>query len=480
MDQPPRGAYGRTMHERDRPHRRSADEQVATARGLDAIPALQAGNRAFAQLLGRAPLQNVKPRKPAPGPLTVEEEDDAADAANERFAATEIRILQLLLGTPLTGRFGPVDAQASAIFKRAKGAGRDGIVNPKAIDALVVEAASRDLHDEAIRLVMRRYTIDTSAETLSVHFDRTVRDDANLAFEGKLRTILVGRSAFTSGTTLRDTIIKWRDEPSLRPGAPPLGILQPGQRVLTADEAAAAVEFNNRRLRDRRAIMSLQMAVGVHASGTIDRRTVEALGAWQKVRRIGLHDGKLDLESLERLVHYQATFGAGPNSAIRLAVEYHRLDSDAVLDVRFDDTLTTEGELRGAGTGLPVALVFGPPLFSAGGPQTMHTIARLYAQARLSLQGAKAGVREFMGSATEILAGGMSEEHFGGPAGGFVQDAIAALARFKALAPADQLAVWSKFDLVRDKVRERIRAAALPDRRATADLLRDYNAVVRP
>jgi hypothetical protein len=327
---------------------------------------------------------------------------------------------------------------------------------------------------------MRRYNIDTSAETLSVHFDRTVRDDANLAFEGTLRSILVGRSAFTSGTTLRDTIIKWRDEPNLMASAPPLGILRPGQRVLTADEAAAAIEFNNRRLRDRRAVISLQMAVGAPATGTIDRRTVEALGAWQKVRRIGLYDGKLDLESLERVVHYQATFGAGPSSAIRLAVEYHRLDSDAVLDVRFDDTLTTAGELRAAGTGLPVALVFGPPLFSAGGPQTMHTIARLYAQARLSLQGAKADVREFMGSATEILAGGMSEEHFGGPAGGFVQDAIAALARFKALAPADQLAVWSKFDLVRDKVRERIRAAALPDRRATADLLRDYNAVVRP
>ena len=92
----------------------------------------------------------------------------------------------------------------------------------------------------------------------------------------------------------------------------------------------------------------------------------------------------------------------------------------------------------------------------------MHTLASVYEQARLVMNGgitAQIRVQEFLGRATQIISRALPEEHFGGPAGGFIQDATEALKLFKQLDPSEQRPIWTQFYVMRDKVHERFRAA---------------------
>ena len=475
------------MRERERRRRRDGDdEETATAppvtEGLLALQA-SAGNAAVTRLISRQPMSNTVERKPAPGPLTLQEEDDAVEAINDRFDETSIRALQTILSTPTTGAAGPVDAQAVAKFKRGHGAGKSGFVNQKALDALV--AHGKGYEDEAIHLVRRFFKLDTSAEVLSIRFDRTLTVvPSNVGFEGPLRMIVIGPGAFTSATALRDAIVKEVHEPNpLAPVQPPPPLFgMGGPRILQPNQLTAAVAANARRIRDHRAIVALQMAVNASVTGQIDHQTAQFVAQFQITRNIGPKDGTIDPETLASIVFASARAGDN-NSALRLALEYHRLDNDAVLDVLFDASLTTDFDLRHTGPGSPVTLAFGPPIFTRGGPELMHTLASVYEQARLVMNGgitAQIRVREFLGRATQIISRALPEEHFGGPAGGFIQDATEALKLFKQLDPSEQRAVWTQFYVMRDKVHERFRAAPIGDRRAHDDLLRAYDAVTRP
>ncbi len=434
----------------------SASEQILALQSA-------AGNAAVSRLIARQPISNTVERRPAPGPLTLQQEDDAVEAINDRFDETSIHALQAMLRTPGTGVAGPVDAQAIATFKRQHGAGKSGMVNQKALDAFV--AHTPGFQDEAIHLVRRFFKLDTSAEVLSIRFDPTLTVvPSNVAFEGPLRMIVIGPGAFTSATTLRDAIVKEVHEPNplahVQPPAPLFGM--GGPRILQPNQLTAAVAANARRIRDHRAIVALQMAINASVTGQMDHQTAQFVAQFQTTRRLGLQDGTLDPETLASIVFAGARAGDN-NAAIRLALEYHRLDNDAVLDVLFDPSLTTDFDLRHTGPGSPVTLAFGPPIFTRGGPELMHTLASAYEQARLVMNGgitAKFGVREFLGRATQIISRGLPEEHFGGPAGGFIQDATEALKLFQALDASEQRAVWNQFYVMRDKVHERFRAAA--------------------
>src|SRR5829696_1917750 len=109
-----------------RPGERDEDEEEhgSAPPVSEQILALQtaAGNAAVARLIARQPLSNRVERHPAPGPLTLQEEDEAVEAINGRYDETSIRALQAMLATPSTAAAGPVDAQAVATFKRTHGA----------------------------------------------------------------------------------------------------------------------------------------------------------------------------------------------------------------------------------------------------------------------------------------------------------------------------------------------------------------------
>ena len=470
-----------------RPGERDEDEEERGPAPPEPIIALQtaAGNAAVSRLLARQPISNTVPRNPAPGPLTLQEEDDGVESANRKFDEASIRALQELLGTPQTGVAGPVDVQAIGAFKRKHGVGRHGIVTQDALDAFVVEGAKLNRHDEVIHLVSRFFKLDTSAEVLSIRYDPTVTTvPSNVSFEGPLRLIVIGPIAFASAAALRVAIMKMVFEPNplahVQPAPPLFGM--GGPRILQPNQLDAAVAANARRFRDHRAIVAMQMALGASVTGHMDHQTAQFVAQFQNTRQLGRRDGFVDPETLASIVIAGARAGDN-NAAIRLALEYHRLDNDAVLDVLFDANLTTDFDLRHTGPGSPVTMTIGPPIFTRGGPELMHTLASAYEQARLIMNGgvtAKADVRAFLGEATEIISRNLPEEHFGGPAGGFIQDATQALERFQRLNPSDQRVVWNQFYVLRDKVRERFSNTAAADRRPFDDLLREYMAVTRP
>jgi hypothetical protein len=119
---------------------------------------------------------------------------------------------------------------------------------------------------------------------------------------------------------------------------------------------------------------------------------------------------------------------------------------------------------------------------SGGVERTAHR-SRTYEQARLMQAGgptSRPHARTFLGAAVEVLSKGMEEEVFGGALTGFVGDADAALAAFKAMSPDEQLPLWPRFEEVRDTVRSRFRAAGMVNLSRNRQLLHDYDAVAKP
>jgi peptidoglycan hydrolase-like protein with peptidoglycan-binding domain len=446
-----------------------------------ALPA--AGNRALAARLARSPAVIGNRRPATPGPLTAAEEDEAVEAGDRRLDGQAIRAVQALVGRPPTGALVPEDAQAIALFKRAHGAGRDGVVDEPALSALIAEAARSDMHDEAIHAVVRFYRLDTASTVLSIRFDASLSEPANVSFEGPLQTVLVGPRAFASAAALRSAIAAQLATPNpLAFAQPPPAWIRGMPHVLHDGDVADAVAFDRARLRDHRAVVALQIVVGADLTGAVDEQTVQFTARFQAARRLVPADGKVGPATFDAvfaaLVALQ-DFGA----AIRLALDYHRIGDPAVLDVGFDPALTEVCETRGIGTGAPVTLTFGPDLFAGPVPDSVHKLASFYARARARMAGglaAHAEVRDFLGAAVEVLSRGMRPEDFGDRTSGFVADAANALARFQRMAPDEQKAFWSRFEEVRDKVRERFAAADPAVRHPSEALLRDYERVVRP
>ena len=74
----------------------------------------------------------------------------------------------------------------------------------------------------------------------------------------------------------------------------------------------------------------------------------------------------------------------------------------------------------------------------------------------------------------------MWEEHFGGRADGFVQDAWKGLQGFRAMTPEEQVKHWEVFEEVRAEVRKRFQAASPSEAAGSADVLREYEAITKP
>jgi len=177
----------------------------------------------------------------------------------------------------------------------------------------------------------------------------------------------------------------------------------------------------------------------------------------------------------------------GENAAIRLVIDYFDIPEASILDVRFDQTLAKTWEWRGVGRGGPGTLTFGPELFNHTVEDIVHSVAGAYEDARLTVFSGRmsSNVREFLAKKVEILsqmATGrrMWEEHFGGRADGFVQDAWKGLQSFKAMTPEEQVKHWEVFEEVRAEVRKRFQAASPSEAAGSADVLREYEAITKP
>src|SRR5262245_38230999 len=120
------------------------------------------------------------------------------------------------------------------------------------------------------------------------------------------------------------------------------------------------------------------MDVGAHISAVHDHQTAQYIAQAQS----GMGKtatGKLDRETFDAVFMRRASAGDG-NAAIRLAVDYFRLDNDAVLDVVFDASFGDICQARSAGKGPLVTLTFGTPLFGGGADFAVRKIANNYEQ----------------------------------------------------------------------------------------------------
>jgi hypothetical protein len=333
------------------------------------------------RVLAREPISNhVEPRK-ASGPLDLEEQEEAIESANRRLDALSIRAVQTILARPATGTIAPEDVQAIAWLAPAP---RSGMLKGAALDALVHEAAQRGMQDEAIHVVARLSKLDIDA-AVSVRYDPgTTQTNSNAGFEGPLKFIVIGPGAFASATKLREAIAAMVDMADPKTGAQVPLFARRLPRLLTDFQAADAVAFNQRKLRDPRAILALQYDVGAVYTERHDHQTVQYI-ADSQLRMSIAPTGELDRETFNAVFGRRAAAGDG-NAAIRLAVDYLRLDSGAVLDVAFDSSLTEVCQSRSAGTGTPVTLTFGPPLFASGVDFAVRKIADFYAQAHAKVQ----------------------------------------------------------------------------------------------
>jgi hypothetical protein len=375
---------------------------------VEQILALQAtaGNQAVCtRVLARDPISNHVERHPAPGPLDLQREDEAVESNNRRLDELSIRAVQAILARPATGTIAPEDVQALAKLAPSE---RSGLLKGPVLDALVRLAARTGMHDEAIHVVARVFKLDI-AGALSVRFDPAMTINANVGFEGPLQFITIGPHAFGSAKQLRDLIAMQLDTANPLAPAQPSPFLRKVPHLLTADQVTDAVAFNQRKQRDVRAIQAVQVDVLADVSKVHDHQTAQFIAEAQNRMRM-VPTGKVDREMFDAVFLHRSAAGDS-NAAIRLAVDYFRLDNDAVLDVVFDASLGEVCQSRSAGKGAPVTLTFGPPLFGSGTDFAVRKIANFYEQARARTHG-PLNAREFLGAAEEVLNRRLGPEDF--------------------------------------------------------------------
>ena len=423
----------------------------------------------LAGLLQRAVATRVLAR--APGPLTPAQEKAAVVAA-KRFSSNAVRAIQLTVAAVSDGKFGPITAQAVAVFQAGIPHPQDGIVDAATLDAMVVSNHAAGMDDETLALVESFFGIDVRRDTLSVRSDPALASASALSTEsGVLRMITIGPSAFTSGIAVRDAINAQLVAP-IAPGAAP----GPVPAVLTAAQAKAAVAFDVSHLRDRRSVVAVQSLVGNATTGVWDADTVQRVAQLQQTAGGLTVDGKIGQQTM-REIGNQLEAAGQRNSLLRLIVDFFKLDENGLLDVSFDPTVASNAETGSFAIPGPTTVRVGPSGFTQGYEGLVHTVAHEYEHVRQRRVGIQSrNIREFLGERIEILSKGMLEEDMAG----FADDAARALTHFNAMTVAEQRAEWGHFTEVRNKVRQRFRAASAVDQVIHAQVLIDYNAVVRP
>jgi peptidoglycan hydrolase-like protein with peptidoglycan-binding domain len=423
----------------------------------------------LAGLLQRSVGQRVLAR--APGPLTPAQEK-AAVAAAKRFSSNAIRVIQLTVATVSDGKFGPISAQAVAVFQAAIPHAQDGIVDEPTLDAMVVANHTAGADDETLALVESFYGIDVRRDALSVRSDATLVNASAMTTESaNLRMITVGPSAFTSGAAVRDAINAQLVAP-IAPGAAP----GPVPAVLTAKQAKSAVEFNTSKLRDRRSVVAVQSLVGNATTGVWDADTAQRVAALQQAAGGLTVDGKIGQQTMREL-GIQLEAAGQRNSLLRLIADFFKLDENGLLDISFDPAIASNASTGSRAIPGPTKIRVGPSGFTQGYEGLVHTVAHEFEHVRQRRVGIQSrDIREFLGERIEILSKGMLEEDMAGLA----DDAGRALDHFNAMTVAEQRAEWGHFTEIRNKVRQRFRAATAVDQVIHAQVLIDYNAVVRP
>lgn len=131
--------------------------------------------------------------------------------------------------------------------------------------------------------------------------------------------------------------------------------------TLTTEQLTAARSLNQFLLGEAAAVNALQAALGVAASGTFDDATLRAIAGYQTQAALTQRDGRLNRDTLDRLVRALVTAGNQAGVAA-IARDFFRLDERTTpVPVAYNASLTSAAALNATGT-----LEFGPTAFTNG------------------------------------------------------------------------------------------------------------------
>ena len=379
-------------------------------------------------------------------------------------------IIQIITGTTVDGVISTQTVEAIATFQNNNGLTPDGKVGENTLNAMVADRVTAGSQEHAIQLVVDFFNLDLS-QTLSVAFDPTILL-ANTTFEpGGIRVIRVGGIAFLTAGILRTVIASQLALPA--PAVPAAG---PRPDHLNGAQEIAASNFNFAKFNDLRSVMAIQGLVGSAPDGKFGSDTAERIAEFQQTNGLTA-DGKVGEQTLRVMVQ-QLNVANQQNAAIRLIIDFFNLsEHNALLDIAFDPTLLTANATTGGDIPGPSEIRIGPSAFAQGFEGLVHTIAHELDHVRQRREGIpNQDEREFLGESVEILSIGTPEENDAG----FFDDAGRAIFHWNRLPAADQRRLFSRFTLVRNKVRQRFNAASPADQVTNLPTLNAYNAVVRP
>ncbi len=467
-----------------RSQRKAGEKTGAPARaerhGANGIIEFQrsVGNLAVQHLLQRTkprpslPIRDFPARVDRLPLLDAAQESAAIGYHNSRYTSLSTRVIQLIVGSGVTGTFDGSAAEAVAGFQDSNpGLVVDGKVGPNTLNIMVPNRVAADSHEHAIQIVADFYNLDITSGTLSVHFDAGLAAAFDTNFEsGNLRVIRLGPTAFASADTLRAAIRNGLAVP-----APVEIIIGDRPELLTTEEEVAAAAFNQATYTDRRSRLAIQGLVGTRADSFFGPDTAERTAEFQTLHGLTA-DGQVNEATLRVMVAELETTGQ-QNAAIRLIMDFYDMsDYDALLDISFDATVTSNASTSGFIPG-PSVVRIGPAGFTQGYEGLVHTIAHELEHVRQRKVGIpSSNVREFLGEAIEIMSVGMPEEGLEG----FFDDAGRALNRFEAMTDDEKRENWGRFEEVRGQVRRRFDAASSAEQATHQDTMDGYDAVTEP
>lgn len=415
----------------------------------------------------------------APGPLTAAQETAAVRFNRARYDERSIRIIQLITGTAVDGRFGDISAQAVAVWQVANGLTMNGQVDAASLNQMVIDRAAAGLPEHAIQLCIDFHNLNVRRDTLSIQFDdenileriiNRARGTPAAAVEfgpGNTRVIRVSPRAFDSEPTLFAAINAQLTAPA--PAVPAVGARP---TLLTAVQERSAISFNRSHFNDRRSVLAIQGHVGAIPDGVFGPDTVQRIADAQRISGLAV-DGKVGRDTLE--VFVTELIGLDfPDAAIRLIVDFYNFNERGLLDIHFDpnepDNAATSGVLRQGSV-----VTVGPAGLAQPFAGLVHSIAHEFEHVRQRREGiASRDTREFLAEALEIMSVGMDEEDFAG----FINDAEDAMDWWNGMPPPDRVTHRLRFIQVRNRVRARIAAGTLLQQIMNAPLLIRYNTAV--
>jgi peptidoglycan hydrolase-like protein with peptidoglycan-binding domain len=433
-----------------------------------------AGNRATAHLL----------RQPAPqqsAPLLSPEASAAAISdVTKHYDEDSIRIIEGLVGRTPDGVFDADDAQALARLQQTMHLSPTGTADEPFLDAVVrIVGPTAGARSAVIHLVVNRAGLDVSG-VLAVVSDPNLVDASLLdTSPGALRTIVLGKPAFTG---FRKMVAEIRKQLAVKlhtakAVAVPAGILTDTakqQRALRLDEKLVT---------DKRSIRLLQGTVGSTVSGSWDVDLVRHIAARQQ--SLGLTPtGMLGESTLEPIVTDLINRGYS-DAALRLIVDYYRLDTSHALNILSDANPpkpNVDAETLGVlpGTGVPQVVQLYPLGLSQSFAGLVHTAAHELGHVDQMIHGiASLNVREFLSEGIEIESKGMPVEPIESEADltammnnqlatspGFLDDAGRMLSFWVKMTSAEKATYHQRFKELRQIIVARVTTEGTPGQQA--------------